>query len=424
MIILISKIETLFLEGSLEAICFATIIYLTRKETTMLPLKDIKDFAEHVVNSSLDKITDFERRMKVLKVLTQTEIIYKNIVELDVVKGLSTEQEGTSDHSREEIDRNLRALQSKLGVPITDIDISLYNALKTNLNSIDRSELTWRDPEANMIIVDNSALVKNLRQRQMQVFLEPRVKRGKIKLIERTNHILCVLEGIWNNSAFTTSKIRGTQSEGTYVTDIIVPLLQASLEDLPNGSIFLSTAERQSMASKACKSFGSNEERPTHRTPIGKKPDVMVMVKYGGKIFELAYIESSRILCTKSKREDDSVKLWRETLDGISFVGVACRPTNNQFGIVGIQVANEDLYLNILVKDVSGIPKYFHVDQVKIPFTKNTSWRVEPLIRLLLTLRNIMIVNQSLLIQALEQANTRPPRNTIQSPTVIFLSHK
>ncbi|RHZ66439.1 hypothetical protein Glove_307g52 [Diversispora epigaea] len=71
MTILISKIETLFLEGSLEAICFATIIYLTRKETTILPLKDIKDFAERAVNSSLDKITDFERRMKVLEVLTQ-----------------------------------------------------------------------------------------------------------------------------------------------------------------------------------------------------------------------------------------------------------------------------------------------------------------------------------------------------------------
>ncbi|RHZ89772.1 hypothetical protein Glove_11g92 [Diversispora epigaea] len=178
------------------------------------------------------------------------------------------------------------------------------------------------------------------------------------------------------------------------------------------------------MASKARKSFGPNEERSTHKTPIGKKPDVMVMAKYGGKIFELAYVESSRILCTRSKREDDSVKLWREALDGISFVGVACRPTNNQFGIVGIQVAGEDLYLNILVKDASGIPRYFHVDQVEIPFTKNTPWRVEPLILLLLTLRNIMIVNQSLLIQALEQANTRPPRNAQQSPTVTSPSHK
>ncbi|RHZ89943.1 hypothetical protein Glove_9g205 [Diversispora epigaea] len=178
-------------------------------------------------------------------------------------------------------------------------------------------------------------------------------------------------EKIWNNLAFTTSEIQDTQSKETYVTNIIVPLLRASLEDLPNGNIFLSTAKQQSMTSKACKSFGLNEERPTHKTPIGKKLDVMVMAKYGGKIFELALVESSQILCTKSKREDDSVKLWRETLDNISFVDAVCKPTNNQFGIVGIQVAGEDLYLNILVKDTSGIPRYFHINQVEIPFTKN-----------------------------------------------------
>ncbi|RHZ89334.1 hypothetical protein Glove_16g109 [Diversispora epigaea] len=359
MSILISKIETLFLEGSLEAICFATIIYLTRKGTTILSLNEIKGFTEHTVNASLEKISDFERRMKVLEM----EIIYKNIVGLNAVKELSVEQEAISNHLREEIDRNLRALQSKLGAPIADTDIFLYSALKTNLISIDHSELTWRDPEANMIIADDSVLVKNLGQRQMQVFLKPpdvskvlrnvvhnkKWKEKESKLIKRTNHIL----GVWNNLAFASSEIRGIQSKGTYVTDIIVPLLRASLEDLPNGDIFLSTAERQ--------------KRSTHKTPIGKKPDVMVMAKYGGKIFEIAYVESSRILCTRSKREDDSVEK---------------------------------------------------------PFTKNTSWRVEPLIRLLLTLRNIIIVNQSLLIQALEQANTHLPRNATQSPTVTSPSHK
>ncbi|RHZ47830.1 hypothetical protein Glove_566g52 [Diversispora epigaea] len=446
MSILISKIETLFLEGFLEAICFATIIYLTRKRTTILPLNDIKGFSECAVNASLKKITDFERRMKVLEVLTQTEIIYKNIVGLDAVKGLSVEQEAIPNHSREEIDRNLRALQLKLGAPIADTDISLYSALKTNLISIDHSELTWRDPEANMIIADDSVLTeiiyknivgldavkglsveqeaipnhsreeidRNLRALQLKLgapiadtdislysalktnlisidhseltWRDPEAnmiiaddsvlsmkyilptsitskcvefsnnfnradvskvlrnvvhnkewKEKESKLIKRTNHILGVLEGVWNNPAFASSEIRGTQSEGTYVTDIIISLLQASLEDLPNSDIFLSTAERQSMASKARKSFGPNEERSTHKTPIGKKPDVMVMAKYGGRIFELAYVESSRILCTRSKREDDSVKLWREALDGISFVGVACRPTNNQFDIVGIK---------------------------------------------------------------------------------------
>ena len=152
--------------------------------------------------------------------------------------------------------------------------------------------------------------------------------------------------------------MHGSQSEGTYITDIIVPLLQAGLDDLPNGSICMSTAERQSIASKVRKSLGVNEEESSHspRVLIGKKPNVMVMEKCGGKIFELAYVESSQVICTNSKKEDDSIKLWRETLDGISLVGITCRPTSNQFGIVGIQVAGEDLCLNILVRDANGIP--------------------------------------------------------------------
>ncbi|KAG9288579.1 hypothetical protein G9A89_008451 [Geosiphon pyriformis] len=68
---MVSKIEALFLEGSLDAICSATVIYLTRKGTALQPLLLVKDLAERAVNSSLTKITDFDRRMRVLEVLLQ-----------------------------------------------------------------------------------------------------------------------------------------------------------------------------------------------------------------------------------------------------------------------------------------------------------------------------------------------------------------
>ncbi|RGB23294.1 hypothetical protein C1646_774727, partial [Rhizophagus diaphanus] len=377
----------------LDAICSAIVIYLTRKGTTLLLLLQVKDLTERAVNSSLSKITNFERRMKVLEVLPQMEIGYKSVIGLDAVKGLKTEQKPNLDH------------------------ISLYSALKTNLRSINILDLTWHDPEANMIISDDSTLVKNLEVRQKPLFLEPcenikcvlstsvtsrcdefvnnfnnnnevpevlrnivhnkKWKEDDDKLIERTVRILSILGEIWKNPVFTTSEMRSFQSEGTFLTDVIVPLLRASLGDLPNGTVCLSTAERQSIASKIRKSLGSNEERysQTPKTPIGKKPDVMLMEKCGGKIFEIAYVESSRIICTNSKKDDDSV-------------------------------AGEELYLNVLVKDANGIPRYFHLNQVQVPFSKDTSWRVVPLVHLLLTLRNITIVNKSLLMQALEQANT------------------
>nr|CAG8575314.1 13639_t:CDS:10 [Entrophospora candida] len=73
--------------------------------------------------------------------------------------------------------------------------------------------------------------------------------------------------------------------------------------------------------------------------------------------------------------------------------------------------------LNVLVRDLGGIPRYFHLDHAEIPLSPHTL-HTKSLIRLLLTLRNVMIVNRSLLMQALEQASTHPPRNVNPSPTV------
>ena len=46
------------------------------------------------------------------------------------------------------------------------------------------------------------------------------------------------------------------QSEGTYISDIIMPLLRSCWGNLLNGDICLSTAERQSIASKARRNAG------------------------------------------------------------------------------------------------------------------------------------------------------------------------
>ncbi|CAG8788435.1 34064_t:CDS:2, partial [Racocetra persica] len=154
-----------------------------------------------------------------------------------------------------------------------------------------------------------------------------------------------------------------------------MPLLRASLENMPNGVEFYCRAERQSLASKF------------QRNKIGKKPDIMALMKYKEKINELIYVESSRIICDDTKKTEDEVKLWRETLDGMDYVNVACRPVRNQFGIIGIQIAGEDIYLNVLVNDAGGLSRYFHLCHAEIPLTPQTPWRIEPLVHLLLTLR-------------------------------------
>ncbi|CAB4403575.1 unnamed protein product [Rhizophagus irregularis] len=392
-----NKIVELFLDSTLEAICSATVIYLLMEGASLPTYDHILQLTRRAVDTSLPKITDNERKLKVSEVLSQMDIGYKSIVGLNAIK---------------------------LGAAVTKADIPLYSDIKQNLANIDVSKLTWQDPVASMVISDDSMLVRNLSDAQIRTFVEPREKmkcnplpevesmcdefvnnfnkidnlntlgvikhdnrwkEGVDQLTERTNHILSVLGEIWNNLAFASSEIRSNQSEGTYITDVIVPLLRASLGALPNNNnICLSTAERQSIASKARRNFEKDKVQGSQsfKTRLEKKPDVMVITKSEGKYFEVVFAESSRVTCTDIKKAKDSVKLWREVLD-----------------------------------DASGIPRYFHLGNAEIPFTNGTPWRVKPLVHLLLTLRNIIIVNRSLLMQALEHGSFHLPRNS-DSPTV------
>jgi len=65
----------------------------------------------------------------------------------------------------------------------------------------------------------------------------------------------------------------------------------------------------------------------------------MYLVKRENKIFELVFGECSRIFCDDNKKKADEIKLWREINDGMFWVRQGCKPENEQFGIIAIQVA-------------------------------------------------------------------------------------
>jgi len=88
------------------------------------------------------------------------------------------------------------------------------------------------------------------------------------------------------------------------------------------------SAERQSIASANRKGEG-----------LEKRPDFMYLVKRENKIFELIFGECSRAICDNNKKKGDEIKLWRETNDGMFWVRQTCKPENEQFGIIGIQIA-------------------------------------------------------------------------------------
>lgn len=207
-------------------------------------------------------------------------------------------------------------------------DTNLYGALKQALEKIRPSDLTWKDPKASMVLSDTSDIVKNLKHRQKGTFLEPKEnmicvvpdlivgkcddfvnnftnlnasramrnifynknwKESEAELVKVTDRIFNTLGKIWCNPAFLTHASCSEQSEGIYVTEVIIPLLRSSLGNLPNGCIVLSTAERESLASKARRNIGMNEIR------MGKKPNVMGLLKYNEQIIELLYTESSAV---------------------------------------------------------------------------------------------------------------------------------
>jgi hypothetical protein len=148
------------------------------------------------------------------------------------------------------------------------------------MDQISELDLTWRDPLASKVISDKSDLVQNLSDGAKKSFMKPshkmRVQTPSIirdmcatfvenfrddniealpqhlyhdntwkesneTLANVTEDIFDSLRDIWRNPAFDTEFVNA-QSEGTYVTDIVVPLIRASLRKLPtkkNG--FLST---------------------------------------------------------------------------------------------------------------------------------------------------------------------------------------
>ncbi|CAG8662212.1 6220_t:CDS:2, partial [Acaulospora morrowiae] len=248
---------------------------------------------------------------------------------------------------------------------LRDIDLA-KRVEQVSIEEIETNFLSWKDPEANQVISSDSEIIKRLSEEtedEYKNYMEPvKHMEGSIPLhvknicnafvseevlVEVATGILDIIGGAWKNPAFG-EKFAKSQSEGTYVTDIIVPLVKASLKKLSiKSSAFVSTAERQSIASK------------DRRGKTGKRPDIMFMVKRGRKIYELMFAECSRLFCDKEKEDNDWVKLWREMNDG-------CKPKKEKFGIIGIQVAGQKLHLYVLIRDGDGINRLFRLRSVDI----------------------------------------------------------
>jgi hypothetical protein len=126
-----------------------------------------------------------------------------------------------------------------------------------------------------------------------------------------------------------------------------------------------------------------------------------MFIEKNKELFELMFVECSRIFCTKNKEENDEVKLWREMNDGMNYVHKFYRPEKDEFGILGIQVAGKMMHLNVLIKDINDVNRLYHLNSIEIPIQQtNNKEYISQFIKTLLLVRNILTVNISLLLNA------------------------
>ncbi|RGB23476.1 hypothetical protein C1646_774447 [Rhizophagus diaphanus] len=254
----------------------------------------------------------------------------------------------------DEIKKNINELKAKLKKnTTTPINQHLY----FGIDNVNISELSWMDPLASQVISDKSEIVKKLPGQFKHTFMKPvqqmvplsllsAVKRkcnefvatfienheidlprklihdgtwketeNELAISRREFWIHCKSDS-WNNPAFGANFVESL-NEGTYMTNVIVPAIRATLKNLPLGkSTFVSSSEYQSSASANRKA---------------------------------------------QKERDDQVKLWREVNDGMYWTHKSCKPDKNEFGIIGVQIAGKKLYLSVLIRDMSEVHRYYRL---------------------------------------------------------------
>jgi len=123
------------------------------------------------------------------------------------------------------------------------------------------------------------------------------------------------------------------------------------------------------------------------RRGVEKRPDVMFIASCNNRSYELIYGESSCIICDEQKKKNDKVKTWREMNDGMYWAHKGCKLENDNFSIIGIQVAGNEMHLNILIRDIDEIHRLYNLRTVEIPIQPNDKEIIFNFVETLLTIR-------------------------------------
>ncbi|CAG8598817.1 4465_t:CDS:2 [Paraglomus occultum] len=219
----------------------------------------------------------------------------------------------------------------------------------------------------------------------------------KLRIISR--NVLEVIKSVWRDPAFKNE----TVSESMYLSRIIGPAILTLLSDNPFGEdLTYFSSERQSIA---------RADRRNRKCQTGRRPDLMLVAKDDDRTYELLYLECSKPACTRQKENDDKTKLWRHMNDGLYWVYKTRRPEKGHFGVIGVQVAGTKLILKIMIRDRPEVHCLFRLQET-VQFA--TVEVLADFMKVLLTIRNILIIN----VQLLYNARIRRSQRNEDSTTV------
>ncbi|CAH1767452.1 5518_t:CDS:2 [Entrophospora sp. SA101] len=305
--------------SSLKRISAVPVVYQAIVEEPWIDQNVLKELIQRAVNNvSRLYHPESQQYKKLIKIPQQFDIAYEGICGLCDM-GVVKTNEGLL--SSKEIMKNMMELKSKLAGHSSHLSNELYKTLK----DVSYRDLTWKDPLASQVISDNSNIVRKLTVDEYNNFMKPALqmvpptipvvqemctkfvsnfvepreytiaevahdgtwKESNEVLLGVATGILDVLNNSWKNSAFAP-EFEVSQSEGTYVMNIIAPSIQAVLKDLPFAkSSYISIAEKQSTASA------------DRKGKFGKRPDLMFILKHKEFAYELVYA-FSHSTCSES----------------------------------------------------------------------------------------------------------------------------
>jgi len=202
-----------------------------------------------------------------------------------------------------------------------------------------------------------------------------------------SRQILEALLKVWRSPKYEAYSKKGKSvNEGSYVCEVLAPLINIVMSDLPGNPVVWDIwGERGSSASAVRK--GSRK--------FARKPDYMTIVQLGNSIeLEIVYLETGKPNSSQDKRQRDHKKLVRFSKDSIDTTRNVSKlkrifnqsSKRQNLSVFTINIAGDVIELYAMRKE-SGIYKYCLIEEATIPLHMTSPSAVYPLIHALMTLR-------------------------------------